>query len=79
MYLKPGAAGDAPGNEFSNDIAVGSAQAVTDAAQAARPAYYFNIGSVDSFERRLDEAQMEVGLRPQDYVPVKVSVSFFGT
>lgn len=33
--------------------------------------YYFHVGSVDSFERKLDEAQRELGIRPQDMVPVK--------
>ncbi|MCO5587651.1 hypothetical protein L7F22_041602 [Adiantum nelumboides] len=32
--------------------------------------YYFNIGSVDSFERKLEEAQESLGIDPRDYVPV---------
>ncbi|XP_034232675.1 AFG3-like protein 2 [Thrips palmi] len=31
---------------------------------------YFNIGSVDSFERSLENAQVEMNLDPQHYVPV---------
>mmetsp|Transcript_30871 Transcript_30871/g.49498 ORF Transcript_30871/g.49498 Transcript_30871/m.49498 type:complete len:816 (-) Transcript_30871:625-3072(-) len=33
--------------------------------------YYFNIGSVDSFERKLDLAQRELGLSSKDFVPVQ--------
>jgi AFG3 family protein len=33
--------------------------------------YHFAIGSVDSFERRLDEAQKELGVPTTGYVPVK--------
>lgn len=32
--------------------------------------YYFNIGSVDSFERKLEEAQESLGIDPHAYVPV---------
>lgn len=33
--------------------------------------YYFHIGSVDSFERKLDEAQRELGITSAQMVPVK--------
>ncbi|CAI9108135.1 OLC1v1007663C1 [Oldenlandia corymbosa var. corymbosa] len=32
--------------------------------------YYFNIGSVESFEEKLEEAQELLGIDPHDYVPV---------
>ena len=32
--------------------------------------YYFTIGSVDSFERRLDEAQVELGIPSAERIPV---------
>ncbi|KAH6555711.1 hypothetical protein KP509_1Z234000 [Ceratopteris richardii] len=32
--------------------------------------YYFNIGSVDSFERKLEEAQEALGIDPHSYLPV---------
>jgi AFG3 family protein len=38
-----------------------------------RPKYYFLIGSVDSFERKLDDAQKELGLDSTAHVPVKYS------
>jgi AFG3 family protein len=36
----------------------------------SRCKYYFNIGSVDSFEEKLEEAQEALGIDPHDYVPV---------
>jgi ATP-dependent Zn protease len=32
--------------------------------------YYFNIGSIDSFERKLEDAQDTLGVDPRDYIPV---------
>lgn len=32
--------------------------------------YYFNIGSVESFEENLEEAQETLGIDPHNYVPV---------
>ncbi|URD78298.1 Cell division protease ftsH [Musa troglodytarum] len=32
--------------------------------------YYFNIGSVESFEEKLEEAQEALGMDPHDYIPV---------
>ena len=34
-------------------------------------AFYFNIGSVDVFERKLEEAQEELGYDPSEYIPVR--------
>jgi AFG3 family protein len=31
---------------------------------------YVNIGSVDSFERKLEKSQEDLGIDPHDYVPV---------
>lgn len=39
----------------------------------ARPRMRFNIGSVESFERNLEEAQEDLGLEPHDFVPVVYS------
>lgn len=36
----------------------------------ARPKYFFHIGSVDSFEQKLEEAQEALGVDPHAYVPV---------
>lgn len=32
--------------------------------------YFFNIGSIDSFERKLEDAQDTLGVDPRDYIPV---------
>ena len=42
--------------------------------------YYFSIGSVEAFERRLDEAQKELGIPSKDRIPVAYSqeVSYAG-
>uniref|UniRef100_A0A5B6ZP19 AAA+ ATPase domain-containing protein n=1 Tax=Davidia involucrata TaxID=16924 RepID=A0A5B6ZP19_DAVIN len=37
---------------------------------ASQYKYYFNIGSVESFEEKLEEAQEALGIDPHNYVPV---------
>lgn len=32
--------------------------------------YYFNIGSVDTFERKLEAIQEDLGMEPEDFIPV---------
>lgn len=39
-------------------------------ANASQYKYYFNIGSVESFEEKLQEAQEDLGIDPHDHVPV---------
>lgn len=34
---------------------------------------FFKIGSVDSFERQLEDAQLDLGIHPRDFIPVKYS------
>ncbi|TMW56999.1 hypothetical protein Poli38472_002924 [Pythium oligandrum] len=41
--------------------------------QQPQPTYYFNIGSVESFERQLEHAQHQLGIQPRDYIPVQYS------
>lgn len=38
--------------------------------KASQYKYYFNIGSVETFEEKLEEAQEALGTDPHDYVPV---------
>lgn len=33
--------------------------------------YHFVIGSVESFERKLEDAQRELGIAPKDFIPVQ--------
>eukprot|EP00903_Cladosiphon_okamuranus_P017837 g16415.t1 len=35
------------------------------------PSYQFEIGSVDSFERKLEESQRQMGINPRDFIPVQ--------
>jgi AFG3 family protein len=37
---------------------------------AASSTYYFNIGTVETFERKLEEAQRALGIASKDYIPV---------
>ncbi|RUS32782.1 hypothetical protein BC938DRAFT_474302 [Jimgerdemannia flammicorona] len=51
---------------------------------AARPGfvtYVFSIGSIDAFERKLEEAQRELGIPPSERIPVAYSdeISVFNT
>uniref|UniRef100_M4BLS3 AAA+ ATPase domain-containing protein n=1 Tax=Hyaloperonospora arabidopsidis (strain Emoy2) TaxID=559515 RepID=M4BLS3_HYAAE len=39
--------------------------------ETSNPVYYFNIGSVDGFERQIEHAQHQMGIRPHDYIPVQ--------
>lgn len=47
-------------------------QAMYPDSPAANPSfhYYFSIGSVEAFERRLDDAQMELGIPSSERIPV---------
>ena len=49
--------------------ASGSSQTPAGAA-SGKSAYYFSIGSVEAFERKLDEAQAQLGIPPGERVPV---------
>lgn len=40
------------------------------AAAAKDAPYYFNIGSIDTFDQKLQEAQEDMGIDPDDFVPV---------
>ncbi|OQR94097.1 cell division protease ftsH [Achlya hypogyna] len=45
-------------------------------APAAAPAalqasFYFNIGSIDSFERHMEQTQASLGIAPEDYIPIQ--------
>lgn len=33
--------------------------------------FFFHIGSVDSFERQLEESQKQLGIASSDFIPVK--------
>ncbi|KAK9123952.1 hypothetical protein Sjap_013554 [Stephania japonica] len=60
-----------PKNIQSNDEVVqGPTNGMPARGNASQYKYYFNIGSVESFEEKLEEAQEALGIDPHDYVPV---------
>ncbi|DAZ97089.1 TPA: LOW QUALITY PROTEIN: hypothetical protein N0F65_001273 [Lagenidium giganteum] len=71
--------------EFGRDLSGNSGHAQTYPEHSTPPAtlqrpkpsehapYYFNIGSVDSFERQLEHAQQQMGIQPHEYIPVQYS------
>ena len=44
--------------------------------QRAQLRYHFNVGSVDSFERKLDEAQEDLGWDAANFIPVTYCSEF---
>jgi len=38
--------------------------------------FYFNIGSVDSFEKQLEDTQKQLGIPITEYVPVKYTTQW---
>ncbi|CAA2981649.1 ATP-dependent zinc metalloprotease FTSH 10, mitochondrial-like [Olea europaea subsp. europaea] len=64
-----------PQNQTSHDAAEisdieGPISRTTSRGNTSQYQYYFNIGSVDSFEEKLEEAQEALGIDSHDYVPV---------
>lgn len=53
------------GSEFETPVSGTHAR-----VKASKYKYYFNIGSVETFEEKLEEAQEALGIDPHDYVPV---------
>lgn len=54
----------------TTDSGQGQASADPNRKDAGLYKYYFNIGSVESFEEKLEAAQGALGINPHDYVPV---------
>ncbi|KAL6979148.1 ATP-dependent zinc metalloprotease FTSH 3, mitochondrial [Sarracenia purpurea var. burkii] len=64
-----------PRDQTSNDVIEGQviqrpANGTSARENKSQYKYYFNIGSVESFEEKLEEAQEALGIDPHDYVPV---------
>ncbi|KAF3023058.1 AAA ATPase afg3 [Neopestalotiopsis sp. 37M] len=60
------------GNQVRVDLNIEATRSMYPDSAATNPGfhYYFSIGSVDAFERRLDEAQKELGIPPAERIPV---------
>ncbi|XP_016477318.1 ATP-dependent zinc metalloprotease FTSH 10, mitochondrial [Nicotiana tabacum] len=61
----------APGiNQTGDDTVQGPTNGTNGGRNTGQYKYYFNIGSVESFEEKLEEAQEAWGIDPHNYVPV---------
>ncbi|KAG8649333.1 hypothetical protein MANES_08G084431v8 [Manihot esculenta] len=58
------------GNQTSDDIVQVPANGTPARRSTSHYKYYFNIGNIESFEEKLEEAQEALGIDPHDYVPV---------
>lgn len=73
--------GTAPGAAAGSDVVQLGGEEVGGQPVAGRrepPAYYFLIGSVDAFERQLEQAQRDLGIPSSAWVPVKYSYEVGG-
>lgn len=59
-----------PRNQTSDDVVQGPVNGTLTRGHGGQYKYYFNIGSVESFEEKLEEAQEAIGIDTHDYVPV---------
>ncbi|XWS28810.1 hypothetical protein CRYUN_Cryun25bG0103300 [Craigia yunnanensis] len=59
-----------PQNQTSDDVVQWSANGTSIRGHGGQYKYFFTIGSVESFEEKLEEAQEALGIDPHDYVPV---------
>lgn len=57
-------------NESSDDAVKGPENGSPSGGNLSQYKYYFNIGSVESFEEKLEEAQEALGVDRHDFVPV---------
>ncbi|XP_010256889.1 PREDICTED: ATP-dependent zinc metalloprotease FTSH 10, mitochondrial-like [Nelumbo nucifera] len=57
-------------DQTNDDVVQGPIDDTPARGNGSQYKYYFNIGSVESFEEKLEEAQEALGIDPHDYVPV---------
>ncbi|RZC78896.1 hypothetical protein C5167_003097 [Papaver somniferum] len=60
----------APRIQTNDEVKEGTIDGTTARGNGAQYKYYFNIGSVESFEEKLEEAQEALGVDSHDFVPV---------
>lgn len=60
----------APRDQTNSDVVQGPANGAPARGNSGQYKYYFTIGSVESFEEKLEEAQEALGIDPHDHVPV---------
>ncbi|KAL4335398.1 hypothetical protein GQ457_07G034800 [Hibiscus cannabinus] len=61
---------NSPYNQTSDDVLQGPANGTSVRGHGGEYKCFFTIGSVESFEEKLEEAQEALGIDPHDYVPV---------
>lgn len=61
---------NSPPNQTIDEVSEGPKSGNVARGHGGQYKYYFNIGSVESFEEKLEEAQEALGIDPHDYVPV---------
>ncbi|KAK4772089.1 hypothetical protein SAY86_013864 [Trapa natans] len=59
-----------PQNRTTEDVVQAPTNSSQTRGRSGQYKYYFNIGSVESFEEKLEEAQEVLGIDPHDYIPV---------
>ncbi|XP_043715051.1 ATP-dependent zinc metalloprotease FTSH 10, mitochondrial-like isoform X2 [Telopea speciosissima] len=57
-------------NQTNDDVIQGSTDGTHSGGNVSQYKYFFNIGSVESFEEKLEEAQEALGIDSHDFVPV---------
>ncbi|KAG5553943.1 hypothetical protein RHGRI_011718 [Rhododendron griersonianum] len=57
-------------NQTNNEVVQGPADGAHGRRNGSQYKFYFTIGSVESFEEKLEEAQEALGVDPHNYVPV---------
>ncbi|KAK3034274.1 hypothetical protein RJ639_032209, partial [Escallonia herrerae] len=57
-------------NQTNDEIIQGPMDGTPAKGNGSQYKYYFNIGSIDSFEEKLDGAQQALGIDPHNYIPV---------
>lgn len=67
VYVKSTANGAGESNDDIRQVPINSSPGRGNSSQYK---FYFNIGSVESFEEKLEEAQEALGIDPHDHVPV---------
>ncbi|KAM0009863.1 putative peptidase M41, AAA+ ATPase domain, ATPase, AAA-type, core, peptidase, FtsH [Helianthus debilis subsp. tardiflorus] len=70
VYVK---ASNANTIQTSDDVIHGPNNGNRSRGQSSYYKYYFNIGSVETFEEKLEEAQEALGIDPHNYIPVTYS------
>lgn len=59
-----------PRSQTSDEVVEGTINGTAARGKGGEYKYFFNIGSVENFEEKLEDAQEALGIDPHDYVPV---------